>query len=271
MPKKIKIILLFLLLLGVVYYTIPKIPTHEDDNVYYQEKFTISYVGDDVKSSTKEMLSKGGLYIFDFYKSINVSVPDTGMKVRFFELSSEFNKMRQRHNVDAKTFGYYSQTSKEMIIFLRKGFVKTFFHELSHFFVDSYKLPTWLDEGLATYLQDMRVRFKGIAAVTPDPSNLQIFKTNFNEGIDNKIEYFIVNESWSKESIRENYLLSWSVVFFILEKENGKQILEKIIKGFSGQLITKKSSKKVIEKAYPGGFNKFQSDYVIFYNHRAAK
>jgi hypothetical protein len=172
--------------------------------------------------------------------------------------------------------GWYKATPHSTDIYLigrnelkQKDCFKIIKHELSHVFnclITNFRIPTWINEGLAEYLEHSVVK-KG---------ELKHAMTKYEEGrirtmfMLNEIELDSFVDGTKDEFITQqitdenySYILAHALITFCMEKAP---------KDFFPQLISalknKENStniKELIQSLYPGGFTQFKKDFATNY------
>ena len=99
-------------------------------------------------------------YQLDFYNKVHdgkiIDPRDVRLNIYSDYASYLMYQKEQMKTTLHRSMGFYSNKNKEAVVCKdkhEKGFLRTCYHELSHFFVYTYlgTIPQWLNEGLAVY------------------------------------------------------------------------------------------------------------------------
>jgi hypothetical protein len=226
------------------------------------------YTGDKVSKSTEEILLSGANLICDFYQDINFAIDITNIKIRVFDSFENYKKYQKSNSNIKSDNGYYSKSNKEIVLFKNNNLVKTFFHEFNHYLMRSRisNPPKWINEGLSEYFEESHLTSEGTISRHPQYGKIKRIKSWLQGDIDKDLRWVIScsNEQWSAQSFEPDYkssTLSYAIIFFIMSQENGKEVIGKILQNISNGKV----SMEAINLSYPGGFDKFELDFVRLY------
>ena len=212
-------------------------------------------------------LQKAIDYQLEFY---NKAFPDSMMKQSSVNLSIYNNYVNylayQREQigyVKHKAMGFYSPINKEAVVCKDKNekyFLTVCYHELSHFFINSYISwsPVWLNEGLAEYFGNIKIS-KSVKQER-DTYKIARVKTmielkdivDLKDFIDWKPEKFY-DISFSQDNY--GYALAYCMISFLMRNEATMiNIINSIYKG--------KSSYEALDNFYEGGFPAFEKEFI---------
>lgn len=208
-------------------------------------------------------------YQLDFYNKV---MSDSAIRLRDVKLNiyAEYSayliyQKEQTKNTHHRSMGFYSPKNKEAVVCKaknEKNFLPTCYHELSHFFVNTYfgSVPTWLNEGLAVYFEKVKVG----KVVKHEVSRNHVMRVKTMIDInDIDLTDFVswgynifYKRSFSHESY--GYALGYSMVQYLMQKEENLVIdlIRKIKEG--------KTSYEALDVIYEGGFISFEKDFLEY-------
>jgi len=122
------------------------------------------------------------------------------------------------------------------------------------------RTPTWLNEGLAEYFEDLTFKNGMTRIVKPDKSHLKLLLKTSLPGLKN---YFSMSsEQWySEPGQTRNYALGWSLVYFLMSSEEDKQFLRYMLDHLAYNYCKPFSDITYINKHYPGGLYRFERNW----------
>ncbi|MBD8387811.1 DUF1570 domain-containing protein [Dysgonomonas sp. BGC7] len=210
-------------------------------------------------------------YQLEFYNKVlpESSIKPTDVRLNIYSNYSAY-LMYQKEQMKTtlhRSMGFYSSKNKEAVVCKdkhEKEFLSTCYHELSHFFVNTYfgSVPIWLNEGIAVYFGNMK----------PGKSvNHQVVKTyilRVKTMID--LRDIDLNDflSWNRNKFYERsfshesygYALGYSIVQYLMQKD------EKSVVSLIREIKNGKDSKEAIDIVYEGGFSSFEKDFMEYIN-----
>lgn len=231
-------------------------------------------IKDDSKVLTAKergVLEKAIDYQIDFYSNIlpdSVVIKKTDVSLNIYTDYASFllyqKEQMGRTLIHSKAF--YSSKNKEAVVCKDKNeerFLESCYHELSHFFVNTYfkSIPVWANEGLAVYFENVNISNKGIKH-----RKVNRYRTRVKTMIDTRdidLKDFV---TWTGKKFTEvsfshdsyGYALGYSMILFLMEKD--KDFVVKLLQ----QLNDKKSSAEAIDSFYEGGFDAFEKDFLSY-------
>ncbi|MDR2954180.1 MAG: DUF1570 domain-containing protein [Prevotella sp.] len=168
-------------------------------------------------------------------------------------------------HVKKGSYGFYSLRDKEAVIFKKKGtdYMRVCYHEISHFFINTYsrRIPIWLNEGLATYFENIKISSKEVKAQKNKWYIIRV-KTMINTR-DLDIPDFL---TWNHEKFNNmsfshqgyGYALGHALVWFMMEKN--PVFIIKCIQSIEGG----KAGGETLEELYEGGLKKLEEDFIKY-------
>ena len=250
--KKVYIILLFL----VVWSILPA-----QNNMNYQ---------DDVLTKKEQwQLEQAINFQLSFYRKVftsqDLNLSSAKVSIHTGEATFEAKQKELFGHVKKNSYGFYSSKEKEAVILKKKDidYMRICYHEISHFFINTYSrnIPIWLNEGLATYFENIKISKKEVKAVRNKWNMIRVRTMIDTRDLD--IADFLTwnqekftNMSFSHQSY--GYALGHVLVWFMMEKS--PDFVIKSIQIIEGG----RTGKEVIEELYEGGFIKFEEDFIKY-------
>ena len=235
-------------------------------------QYSIKEEGSVLTKKELESLQKAIDFQLEFY---NKAFPDSMMEKSSVNLSIYNNYMNYLVYQDEqfgynrhRSMGFYSPKNNEAVVCKdknEKDFLKTCYHELSHFFIRNYMNtpPAWLDEGLATYFGNMKISKSAkhelnIYLIARVKTMIELKDiVDLKDFIDWNYEKFY-DISFSQDFY--GYALAYCIVYFLMQNEETMiAVINHIYKG--------KSSYEALENSYNGGFAAFERDFIQKYSH----
>jgi len=212
-----------------------------------------------------ESLQKAIDYQLEFY---NKAFPDgmmdrSSVNMHIFSNYVNYLIYQKEHGVNAiKAMGFYSPIKKEAVVCKDKNekhFLKTCYHELSHFFIQNYMdmPPVWLNEGLATYFESIKISKsmkpeRNIYLTARVKTMIELKDIDLKDFIswDHQKFYHI---SFTQDSY--GYALAYCMTSLLMQHETTMiAVINNIYKG--------KSSYEALDNSYEGGFAVFEKDFM---------
>lgn len=234
-------------------------------------QYNINYGDDILTKKERKKLEQAIDYQLRFYTTV---FPDKELKASSVNIIihtnpvSYYNKQRKvTGRTIENSFGFYSASTKEVVVLKDKkrtgNSMQIFYHEVSHFFINTYStsIPVWLNEGLATYFEHIKIGSKKV-----EPRRNKLFFARVKTMIDTHdldlSDFMVWNHqkfntmSFSHDSY--GYALGHSLVWFMMEKEPHLMVT------YMQALENNTLGQEAIETLYEGGFKKFEQDFVAY-------
>lgn len=225
---------------------------------------------DDVLSKKEQwQLEQAINFQLSFYRKAfpneNLNLASAKVSIHTDEPTFRAKQREAFGHVKKGSSGFYSTRDKEAIILKKKGtdYMRICYHEISHYFINTYsqKIPIWLNEGLATYFENIKISKK---EVKPQRDKWRIIRVKtMIDTRDLNISEFL---TWSHEKFSNmsfshqgyGYALGHVLIWFMMEKDENLVIncIQTIEKG--------KTSEEALNELYEGGLKKFEEDFVEY-------
>lgn len=208
-------------------------------------------------------------YQINFYNKVLPENPikPQDVRLRIYSNYAEYLTFQNEttKSLNPKSMGFYSPKNKEAVVCKDKipdRFMKVCYHELSHFFVNTYfeNTPIWINEGLAVYFEQTKTgkRPKHI----PSSRMINRVKTMIDLNDIDLFDFISWNRNkFYKKSFSHDsygYALAYSIIYFLM-KDNEETVINLIRKISEGN-----DSYTSIDRIYDGGFCKFEKDFFLF-------
>jgi hypothetical protein len=175
------------------------------------------------------------------------------------------------------TSGFYTSAINEAVTYLQATEAATLEvarHEATHVIIRGMLggPPSWLNEGLAEYfsmltvagtfhqvgIQQQRLAEAREAIASGYPSTLASFLT-------------MRRQQWNNENVSRHYAIAWSLVFFLMSSEQGRQVFSMLLETFADSYCTRLSGRQVLADNWPGGISALQQEFFTWINNAADK
>jgi hypothetical protein len=147
-------------------------------------------------------------------------------------------------------------------------------HEAAHVILNGMLAagPLWLHEGLAEYFELLGMR-QQYSQVSPNLEWLNLARSSIANGYPASLADFldVPPEGWRGEAQAVHYALGWSLVYFMLDNENGKGALTALLQKLADDYCTPTNSTVQLNLSYPGGIPALQEDFYAWLNNEADK
>jgi len=214
---------------------------------------------------------------------------DANFSIKLFNSLEEFRKYaltisRGKIKFSGEGRAFYAPWRKLLVIYLKSDTFPTIFHEVSHFFYDSQfaggtQGKLWLNEGLAMYFQGLDMFQAGGVTVQPNErAYLTLNHLEKEKALPKLKDYLSLSrEEWTGKDEGLNYYIGWSLIYFMMDSEDGSDMLDKILEYSKAGGSVKKQKKRhavsvasLIERYYKtgkkkkGGLKKFEDEWLAF-------
>jgi len=186
--------------------------------------------------------------------------------LKIFNHYQDYQQYTQRFskNLARQADGYYLMRYNQAVVYQRneKQAGQVALHESTHVInagIFGY-LPRWLNEGLAEYAETMTVTGQS-AQIRPNPSWIIRFRinTNYLLSVD---ELFSANQrDWNGSKRHAMYATSWSLIYFLMSSEDGRQWLGRLLNEKAHQRCERMITRDYIDHFYPGGLDQLQQQF----------
>lgn len=219
--------------------------------------------------------------IFDTYKeSFGFYYPDNyKVKVTIFANKDNFIEYQKKQGKKSLAgIAYYSVRFREAVIYWNtyskktkdaKSMVSTTYHEVSHMLLMTVMpdVPLWINEGLAEYFAGLNV-FGENRRVYLDEWHQRWLKSWVEKGFPVNLREYLGLDfgQWHKlndkiKGCDAAYTMGYSLVYFMMSRGATEKVLKELLWEFKKQ-GEKADSIKIINEHYPGGFEKFERNWL---------
>ena len=188
------------------------------------------------------------------------------LNLKLFDSKTQFEAYKKKVAPGMGTVGgFYISRLNEATVYTGKNDQRMYDvsrHEAVHAINNGAfgMMPTWINEGLAEYFENLKFEKSMLRIVKPNQAHLKLLATNPHPTL---ITYLGLNDDqWYKESEKDiHYAMGWSLVYFLMNSDNGKQFLRYMLDHLGNNYCQSISSLDYINKNYSGGFKSFQRDW----------
>jgi hypothetical protein len=201
--------------------------------------------------------------------------PIPKIKIRIFNSKSQFRRYYSNvaggngmspHNVA----GFFSPRLFEVALYKTDidSMLRTIVHELSHLLLgNTYGyIPTWLNEGLAEYFEQISV--KGLSVeIRPNYHSDKRIKSFYRSNGLLSLRYYFSKDSTAWYSANDTsgsayYDHAWSLVFFLMSSRDGKLALSRMFAHLQTYPYSPHVNFTLVHRYYPGGLSALQDDWI---------
>ncbi len=173
--------------------------------------------------------------------------------------------------------GFYTNATNEAVTYSYEDDEQTLTvtrHEAAHVILNGMLAagPLWLHEGLAEYFELLSMR-QQYSQVSPNLDWLNLARASIADGYPASLADFldVPPEEWRGEVQAVHYALGWSLVYFMLDNDNGKRALTALLQKVADDYCTPTNSTVQLNLSYPGGIPALQEDFYAWLNNEADK
>lgn len=196
------------------------------------------------------------------------------LNMRFIDSKEAFHQHRLLVAPDTSpnATGFYSTATNESVIYSGMGdriTEKIALHEATHAIVAAMfgtTTPTWLNEGLASYLEELEIKGDQARRVGHDRRRLEIVRQASVPDLASLL-YTSHTQWYSAASLENNYAFSWSVVRFMMSDKRSIGILGGMLNELAKGQCLEIDARAHINRRYPGGFIAFEADWQRWLHH----
>ncbi len=173
--------------------------------------------------------------------------------------------------------GFYTNATNEAVTYNYGDAEQTLAvtrHEAAHVILNGMLAagPLWLHEGLAEYFELLSMR-QQYSQVSPNLEWLELARSSIARGYPTSLADFldVPPEQWRGEVQAVHYALGWSLVYFMLDNNDGKRALTALMQKLADDYCTPTNSTVHLNLSYPGGIPALQEDFYAWLNNEADK
>ena len=133
-------------------------------------------------------------------------------------------------------------------------------HESTHVIMAGLfgRMPTWFTEGMSEYFEHLKITGQG-KTVHPDRQQMALLQ---NRSLPYLGSWFSRVEGWYEDDQRTmNYAIAWSVVHFLMQKEERRKLLSGYMKAMGKDLCHSVHAVGYFSQSYPGGIEQMSNDW----------
>jgi hypothetical protein len=133
-------------------------------------------------------------------------------------------------------------------------------------------IPLWLNEGLAEYFSKLTVRGQ-ITQVNVHEDWLPVARATIERGYPQRFAEFLKlePEGWRSELEANHYALAWSLVYYLLSTDAGRQTLATMMQQMTAQYCQPLDTAEALARSYPGGLIALEKELKAWLMNDAVK
>ena len=200
-------------------------------------------------------------------KSVGVSqLNPIRLNLKLFDDKGVFNRYKKQVAPRMGTAGgFYISRLNEASVYTGKNDGRMYDvtrHEATHAIVNGAfgRIPTWLNEGLAEYFEQLSFHNSMLRIVSLNNEHLRLIARSH---LPELAGYFkLTSKQWYAESNKnERYALGWSIVYFLMSSKKDKQFLSYMLDHLAYNYCKPFSDIDYIIQYYPGGLLQFEQNW----------
>ena len=188
-----------------------------------------------------------------------------------FGSQTSYERFRQEHapGLSGTTAGFHSSRQNIAAVWHKddEQLMRTSIHEAAH--VNNWSIlgrtPTWLNEGLAEYMERMKV-YGQAAEIEPNRGWLRTLK---NKPLRLPMVLRSSRSDWRGEQRNSLYAHSWAFVYFLLSEGNTRDLLKSYLAVTALQPCVVNDFISYAEANFAGGFERLSSDFYSWQPDKA--
>lgn len=229
-----------------------------------QLPFDINIEGVDhrVSPRLRQRLEVSVTQIFAIYRqALNIDyAPGQSFDIHLYADRDSFTRHQRRvAPMLENPIGFYNALSNRITAWAipdQEALLALVTHECSHAVIASYSLfvPIWLNEGLAEYFARLHVH--GLSAEVPVAEHWLARLRNATPGQENFLALLEAPpQRWyaANDAQGSSYALSWSVVWFLMDSAEGRQLIRTILDASRERRAHDLDSRALIDQHWDGG------------------
>ncbi|WP_281649072.1 DUF4124 domain-containing protein [Parendozoicomonas sp. Alg238-R29] len=142
-------------------------------------------------------------------------------------------------------------------------------HESTHVIMSGLfgSMPIWFTEGMAEYFEHMKITGQA-KIIEPDREQMALLQ---KLSLPHLQHWFDQAGNWyNPQNRNENYAIAWSVIHFLMQDNQRKQVLANYMKDLGKDLCREVSAAEFFAREYPGGLRRMTQDWQRWVSHGAA-
>ena len=191
----------------------------------------------------------------------------TSIKVKIFGQQSDFLAYQKGvFDTHVSTTGFYYKKTNEAAVWKNrdvKSMLQVISHEAFHgiLWTNYEKMPTWLNEGLAEYFEQIEV-YGTTAVIKPSKGwERMMQRASLAKAIPDLRDFLDYDhKQWWKLNGRQgfSYAIGWSLCFYLMSNDEGRALLVEIFK--ARQVDKEASISGVVDRHYEGGVERLEEN-----------
>lgn len=177
----------------------------------------------------------------------------------------------------ANSGGFYSNANNEAVTYMYEEDEQTLAvarHEAAHVILNGMLAagPLWLHEGMAEYFELLSMR-QQYTQVAPNSEWLNLAQSSIANGYPASLADYLdaPPEAWRGDVQAVHYALGWSLVYFLLDSNDGRRALTALLQKLSDDYCTLTDSTAQLEMNYPSGIAALQQNFYNWLNRGLEK
>jgi hypothetical protein len=242
---------------------------------------TINYRGQNVVPFLRDQLSAQATSIYKIMTGLvgRAQLRHVQLNILMFPDAQSFHQYAGANtgNTNPNMGGYYSTLTNEAVTFTYPDDNRTMEvakHEATHVIAMGVlgTIPLWLNEGLAEYFSKLNVRSQ-LSQVGVHAEWLPLARATVASGYPQRFADFLKlePETWRNANEANHYALAWSLVYYMLGTDAGRQTLATLMQQMTEQYCQPLDTAEALARSYPGGLNALERELKAWLMNDAVK
>lgn len=242
---------------------------------------TINYRGQNTVPFLRDQLSAQATSIYKIMTGLvgREQLRHVQLNILMFPDAESFHQYAQANtgNTNPNMGGYYSTLTNEAVTFSYPDDNRTLEvtkHEAAHVIAMGIMgtVPLWLNEGLAEYFSKLNVRSQ-FSQIGVHQDWLPLARATVASGYPQRFAEFLKlePENWRNANEANHYALAWSLVYYLLSTDAGRQTLATLMQQMAENYCQPLDSAEALARTYPGGLNALERELKAWLMDDAVK
>lgn len=189
------------------------------------------------------------------------------LKLKFIGDKNAFHAYRLQvaPETSNKATGFYTSRFNQSTIWAvgdKHHLTRITLHEATHAMVAAMfgDMPVWMNEGLAGFFEKMVITGEQTYRFATNDEHLVLLRSSRLPSL--KAHFSQSRDEWySNEKIDLNYAIDWSLMFFLMSRNDGLQLLRYMLDNLAINYCQKFDANSFINQHYVGGMNRLESEW----------
>ncbi len=232
------------------------------------EYFNLNMTGNEQPTHFSDQLS---IRISKVYQLLSDLVPKDKLEkvtvdLKIFNNHNDYLRYSTRFSktLGRRSNGFYVKRLNQAVVNKRNAFQagQVALHESTHVINAGIfgNIPRWLNEGIAEYTENMTLTGQ-VTEIHPNTSWSRFSKVKTKRIVSFDELFSAKRRDWGGSKRLSYYATSWSLIYFLMETEEDRQWLGKLLTEKASKRCEKIITHRYIDNFYPGGIANLQQRF----------